>query len=147
MVIDRQEGRVMFSLFRVPKPNQVATRTLVDSAPAKPDQNPSPLGVGQRRTLPSEQDRALTAQARQWLRRLPARERPLALCSMYARLANRIAAVWEDPAQTDAVFDELMIDQRGGRLGFPPLVAAELMRLHRLHERRVASTAGPTAIE
>jgi hypothetical protein len=58
---------------------------------------------------------------------------------MYARLANRFAAVWENPAQTEAVFDELMIDHRGGRLGFPPLVAGELMRLHRLHESRLGS--------
>jgi len=132
----------MFSPFRFPKTDQVKTLTLVDSAPAKPNQDPSTLGVGQRRVLPSNQDRTLSAQARQWLRRLPARERPLALCSMYARLANRFAAVWENPAQTEAVFEELMIDHRGGRLGFPPLVASELMRLHRLHERRLGSEEG-----
>jgi hypothetical protein len=139
MVVDRLQGRAMFSPFRFSKTNQVTTQTLLDSAPAKPNQDPTTLCVGQRRTLPSKQDRALSAQARQWLRRLPARERPLALCSMYSRLANRLAAGWEDPVQTEAVFDELMIDHRGGRLGFPPLVAGELMRLHRLHEKRLES--------
>jgi hypothetical protein len=58
---------------------------------------------------------------------------------MYPRLANRIATAWEDPVQTEAIFDELMIDHRGGRLGFAPLVASELMRLHRLHEKRFDS--------
>lgn len=116
----------MFSLFRAPKPEQVTTLKL----------------VAQRRTLPSEQDRTLSAEARQWLRRLPARERPLALCSMYPRLANRLAAGWDVVAQTEAVFEELMIDHRGGRLGFAPLVATELMRLHRLHEKRLEPGAG-----
>ncbi len=132
----------MFSLFRTPKPEQVTTLNLVRSAPARSDQNPSILLAGQRRTLPREQDRTLSADARQWLRRLPARERPLALCSMYPRLANRLAAGWEVPAQTETIFEELMIDHRGGRLGFAPLVATELMRLHRLHEKRLASAEG-----
>ena len=132
----------MFSLFRTPKADPVTTLTLVDSAHTHPQPSPSTPGVGQRRTLPSEQDRTLSAEARQWLRRLPARERPLALCSMHSRLANRLAAVWEDPVQTEAVFDELLIDRRGGRLGFAPLVAGELMRLHRLHEKRLEAGKG-----
>ena len=132
----------MFSLFRTPKADPVTTLTLVDSAPTRPQPSPSTLREGQRRTLPSEQDRTLSAEARQWLRRLPARERPLALCSMYSRLANRLARVWDDPAQTEAVFDELLIDHRGGRLGFSPLVAGELMRLHRLHEKRLEAGKG-----
>ena len=131
----------MFHLFRSPKAAQVKTFTLVNRSSARPLESP-PTGIAQRRTLPSEQDRTLTAGARQWLRSLPARERPLALCSMYSRLANRIAAAWADPVDTEAVFDELMIDRRGGRLGFPPLVASELMRLHRLHEQRLAHNEG-----
>ena len=129
----------MFRLFRVPKADPVTTLTLVDSGHATPDQNAPTQRAERRRALPSEQDQKLTSQARQWLRSLTARERPLALCSMYPRLANRLAAVWADPAQTEAVFDELMIDHRGGRLGFAPLVASELMRLHRIHEKRVES--------
>lgn len=129
----------MFRLFSTPKATPVTTLILVGSSSARPLE-PSPGGMAQRRTLPSEQDRTLTAGARQWLRSLPARERPLALCSMYSRLANRIAAVWADPVQTEALFDELMIDRRGGRLGFPPLVTSELMRLHRLHEQRLGKS-------
>ena len=132
----------MFSIFRNPRSDQAPAQNLVVSTSAMPDVGlPSPL-AGLRRTLPSEQDRALCSEARQWLRGLPGRERPLALCSMYPRLANRLAAVWEDPLQTEAIFDELMIDRRGGRLGFAPLVAGELMRLHRLHEKRLGPDAG-----
>ena len=129
----------MFSIFRIPRSDRVATQTPVDSAPAMATGGPPVARPELRRTLPSEQDRALSSEARQWLRRLPGRERPLALCSMYPRLANRLAASWDDPAQTEAIFDELMIDRRGGRLGFAPLVAGELMRLHRLHEKRLGS--------
>ena len=129
----------MFRLFRVPKAVPATTQTLIDSGHATPDQNPLIQSDQRRRALPSEQDHKLTTQARQWLRSLAARERPLALCSMYPRLANRLATAWEDPVQTEAIFDELMIDHRGGRLGFAPLVASELMRLHRLHEKRFES--------
>jgi len=132
----------MFSSFRFSKTHQVTMLTSVDTAPADPVADPSVLGAGQRRTMPSASDRVLSVQARQWLRRLPARERPLALCSMYSRLANRLAAVWEDPWQTEAVLDELMIDHRGGRLGFPRMVALELVRLHRLHEKRLTPSDG-----
>lgn len=97
----------------------------------------SSKGVELRRTPPREQDRSLSKAARLWVRSLPSRLRPMALCSSYARLANRMAAVWDDPEQAEALFDELLIDRRGGRLGFPPLVAAELMRLHHFHERRL----------
>lgn len=129
----------MFSIFRIPRSDRVTTQSPADSAPAMPGHGSPAVRAELRRTLPSEQDRALSSEARQWLRRLPGRERPLALCSMYPRLANRLAATWDDPAQTEAIFDELMIDRRGGRLGFAPLVAGELMRLHRLHEKRLAS--------
>ncbi|MBX9794255.1 MAG: hypothetical protein K2Y02_08175 [Burkholderiaceae bacterium] len=95
-------------------------------------------GIESRRNPPRDSDRSLSRAARLWVRSLPARLRPLALCSSYARLANRMAAVWDDPNQTEALFDELLIDHRGGRHGFPPLVAAELMRLHHFHERRLA---------
>ena len=129
----------MFRLFRVPKSGPVTTLTLMDSGLATPDQNPPSQSALRWRALPGEQDHKLTTQARQWLRSLATRDRPLALCSMYPRLANRLATTWEDPVQTEAIFDELMIDHRGGRLGFAPLVASELMRLHRLHEKRCES--------
>ena len=94
-----------------------------------------------RHALPREQDRWLSSHARQWLRQIPTRQRPLALCSTYPRLANRLAEVWDDPLQTEAVFDDLMIDHRGGRMGFAPLIASELMRLHRWHEKRLQPDA------
>ncbi len=97
----------------------------------------SSQGIELRRNPPRENDRLLSKAARLWVRSLPARLRPLALCSGYARIANRLAVVWDDPLQTEALFDDMLIDHRGGRRGFPPLVATELMRLHHFHERRL----------
>ena len=76
-----------------------------------------------------------------WLRRLPVSVRPQELCSAYPRVANRIALCWDDLTLVDVVFNELLLDRRGGRAGFPSVVASELLRLHALHERRLA-TAG-----
>lgn len=127
----------MLRFSRLPKVEPAVPLSAADGLPAPSEPNAHTPCAALRRTLPREQDRSLTSQARQWLRRLPARQRPLALCSMYPRLANRLAEVWDDPTQIDAVFDELMIDQRGGRMGFAPLIASELMRLHRWHEKRL----------
>ncbi|HUP05678.1 MAG TPA: hypothetical protein VMU47_00900 [Caldimonas sp.] len=88
---------------------------------------------------------ALTPAASAWLRALPMRVKPLQLCSAYPRVVNRIAAAWSDPALTDGVFNELLLDRRGGRKGFPPGIAAEILRLHAYHEQRwlAARVAAP----
>ena len=79
---------------------------------------------------------ALTPAASAWIRTLPMRLKPLQLCNAYPRVVNRIAGAWNDPALTDGVFNELLLDQRGSRKGFPPGIAAEILRLHAYHEQR-----------
>jgi len=74
-------------------------------------------------------DEALTGTARQWLRRMPWRQRPLALCERFPRVANLLAWCWNDPAQREQTFAELLGDRRGGRRGFPTPVLRELERL------------------
>lgn len=131
----------MLRLSRLPKAEPAtplsAPLPAPDSLAAAQESNVPTHCAARRHALPREQDRWLSSQARQWLRRIPTRQRPLALCSMYPRLANRLAEAWDDPTQTEAVFDDLMIDHRGGRMGFAPLIASELMRLHRWHEKRL----------
>lgn len=65
-----------------------------------------------------------------WLRLPVLRER-------YPRLLNRIAAVWDDARAFDAQIDSLLIDQRGGRQGFPFEVLRELTALREHHVRAV----------
>lgn len=90
----------------------------------------------QRRSPPSPQDQELSRVSLAWLDLLPARVQPLALCTRYPRIANRLAVCWADPVLTDLVLDDLLIDRRGGRQGFPAAVLADLLMLRELHERR-----------
>ena len=95
----------------------------------------------------SAQSETLSSEAHAWVRQLPVPARPLELCNVYPRVANRIARYWNDLAMTDAVFDDLQVDHRGGRKGFPAPVAVELVRLQALHEERghrAGSTTFPT---
>lgn len=73
-------------------------------------------------------DRLLPA-TRQWAESLPESARPLNLLRTFPRIANRIAHDWQDYEATCAVLDDLLVDRRGGRRGFPPPVHAELLNL------------------
>jgi hypothetical protein len=80
-----------------------------------------------------------------WLAELPEAVRPKQLALRYARLANRLCEVWGTRAKCERLLDDLMIDRRGGRKGFPLPVANELATLRdhyfRLHR------GGPSAWE
>jgi hypothetical protein len=84
-------------------------------------------------------DGALTGTSRRWLRQLPPRRRPLRLCEAYPRVVNRIAWCWSDPSLREQVLDDLLVDRRGGRQGFPAPMVRELQRL------REFQGAGPRA--
>jgi hypothetical protein len=81
-------------------------------------------------------DQALTGTTRQWLRRLPARRRPLRLCNLYPRVANRLAWCWSDGALAASALDDLLHDRRGGRRGFPACVVRELQRLREFNQQQ-----------
>jgi hypothetical protein len=87
---------------------------------------------------------ALSSAAQRWLKELPPKLRPFELCRSFPRVANRIALCWNDLALVDTVFNELLVDRRGGREGFPSPVAAELLRLHAWCERRAAIAQPPS---
>jgi hypothetical protein len=89
-----------------------------------------------RRDPPSHRDNALSQIARAWFESLPVPLRPRHLCVHYPRIANRLALCWPDLALTQRLFERLMVDNRGGRQGFPTEVAGELAQLHRFAARR-----------
>ena len=64
-----------------------------------------------------------------WLMELPEAVRPKQLALRYARLANRLCRVWNEPLKCERLLDDLMTDRRGGRKGFPLQVASELATL------------------
>jgi hypothetical protein len=67
--------------------------------------------------------------AKRWQEALPATLRPQALIAYYPRIANLLALQWNDPDALAAYLDELLVDRRGDRQGFPPPVQSELVRL------------------
>jgi hypothetical protein len=81
------------------------------------------------------EDQVLSGSTYAWLKTLPYAVRPIELCSRYPRVGNRLALCWSDPAQTERLFDDLLLDRRGKRKGFPSSVAEELVHLCRFHDR------------
>jgi len=60
---------------------------------------------------------------------LPADLKPLSLAEKYPRIINRIALVWPYPAECEEFLNSLVMDNRGGRQGFPFAVLAEISNL------------------
>jgi hypothetical protein len=81
----------------------------------------------------------LSDAANAWMAEMPESVRPQQLALRYPRLVNRLCQAWSDPAKCERLLDELMIDRRGGRKGFPLAVAKELATLRdhffRIHHR------------
>lgn len=94
------------------------------------------------RRPPRHSDESLTGTARHWLRDLPRSVRPLQLCVHHPRVANRLAWAWADAAEAEAVFEDLLVDRRGGRRGFARPIALELERLRAYN---ADGRAGPPA--
>lgn len=88
------------------------------------------------RRPPKACDLALTGTTRRWLRELPSRRRPLRLCVLFPRVANRLAWCWHDELLSKAALQDLLEDRRGGRHGFPPCVVRELQRLREFNEQQ-----------
>jgi hypothetical protein len=76
-----------------------------------------------------------------WADELPAPLKPVALMRQFPRIANLIAAAWDDLVQFEIYMDSLLTDKRGGRKGFPASVIAELTALdihrHTAREREL----------
>lgn len=57
---------------------------------------------------------------------------PHALAERFPHILKKIVALWDKPGSIDAYFAELMVDDRGGRAGFPPEVASDIFYLSTL---------------
>ncbi len=64
-----------------------------------------------------------------WIQQLPMEVRPKHLIVQYARIANKLVQLWSHPQACEKYFNNLMLDERGTRQGFPPEVAQELAAL------------------
>ena len=68
---------------------------------------------------------------------LPTNLKPILLTIDYPHVMNRIAELWMRPIQLDRYFEELAIDGRGGRRGFPLAIANEISNLREHYQTRV----------
>jgi len=99
----------------------------------------------EQRLPPSPYDRTLGPATIQWMRALPQAVRPMETASLFPRIANRLARFWETPPMIESIFDELLVDRRRGRQGFPGRVQAELRHLYG-HYRTQNQTGGLTSL-
>jgi len=83
----------------------------------------------------------LSPPAIRWCAELPTGARPDMLATLFPGIVNKLALAWPEPAKARALMDELVIDRRGDRSGFPSGVFSELLRLHAL----ISATASDTA--
>jgi hypothetical protein len=81
------------------------------------------------RRPPQPEDGLLTEKASKWLASLSDDMRPEALAMEYPRITNLMADLWRQPSKMDKFFDEVFVDSRGGRKGFPFSVLMELTTL------------------
>jgi hypothetical protein len=64
-----------------------------------------------------------------WLSQLPKDRRPNALARLFPHVANKLATLWKRPLHCELYLDDLVMDLRGGRRGFPAEVATEVATL------------------
>jgi len=70
--------------------------------------------------------------AGRWCAEMPADVRPELLAAHFPAVINKLALAWPDPKRARRLLEELLIDRRGGRSGFPKGAFSELIRLHGL---------------
>jgi len=88
--------------------------------------------AGRRKGQPAN---ILLPATRRWLDTLPIEARPVALAAQFPRLANLIAATWNNPGDCGAYIYALLHDQRGGRRGFPDDVSKDILNLRMYYVR------------
>ena len=81
-------------------------------------------------------DLTLLPETKRWVALLPREQRPLQLASQFPRVANVLALCWTyAPGECKRHLASLIVDERGGRKGFPSDVVPEILALWELHER------------
>jgi len=88
--------------------------------------------AGRRKAQPVE---VLLPTTQRWLDALPKEARPHALAEQFPRLANLIALNWNSPNDCCAFISSLLVDQRGGRRGFPGNVLEDIQNLRVYYTR------------
>ncbi len=106
------------------------------------DQTPAPADAAFQamRRAPESADMQLTEEGQALMSSLDEAVRPNELAARYPRIVNKIAREWRMPAQVDRYLQELLMDTRGNRQGFPLKIVMELSTL-REHYTGMSSSA------
>ena len=83
-----------------------------------------------RRALPLE---TLLPATTRWVETLPQEFQPTAIGETFPRIANALASLWTKPEALTSYLNDLLVDTRGGRRGFPVKVLRELHSLRALY--------------
>ncbi|UCE30479.1 MAG: hypothetical protein JSW68_10460 [Burkholderiales bacterium] len=102
-------------------------RATIQKSGERPPPRPAPSSRDER--FPSRPRERLTLGARALVNRLAPKVPLVHTVRGFSHVLNRIALVWEEPRRFYRTMDELLIDNRGNRAGFPFEVANELARL------------------
>lgn len=113
---------------RVPS-NDLQSGIEARPAPARSDNDTDWMG---RRM--SEPANGLLKPTFAWASKLPAEVQPRTLLYRFPRIANLISAMWEDPNSLRRYVDDLLVDKRGSRQGFPLEVLRELFQLRAYYD-------------
>jgi hypothetical protein len=78
-----------------------------------------------------------------WAATLPVEIQPRAMMYRFPRIANLIAAMWQDANSLRRYVDDLLVDKRGSRQGFPVDVLRELFALRAYYDEIRPDKSGP----
>lgn len=78
-----------------------------------------------------------------WASALPDDVRPTALLTKFPRIANLLAVLWQDPNSLRRYMDDLLVDKRGDRQGFPLDVLRELFAVRAHYDQVHPETSRP----
>ena len=109
------------------------------SAPAKPDAD----WTTNRKNEPAN---GLLKPTFAWASTLPVEVRPTLAALQVSRIANLMAAMWPDPNSFRRYMDDLLVDKRGNRQGFPRRRAEGIVRAARLLRRAVSRYVAPVGV-
>lgn len=78
-----------------------------------------------------------------WASSLPPEVVPNALLQMFPRICNLLAVLWDDPNSARRYLNDLLVDKRGNRQGFPLDILRELLAMLAHYEDLHPESAQP----
>ena len=78
-----------------------------------------------------------------WAQSLPPQALPNALLAKFPRIGNLLAVLWDDPNSARRYLDDLLVDKRGNRQGFPLDILRELLALRTYYDHLHPESSRP----